>query len=156
MREECRYCNDRERAQDVARVAEPVHDRVPARSDAVADAGHGAIPQQAPGGCQEHEWGDWHLGDTSRQRYEVPYHRQQPAAEHAGALVARVPGFCPVEVRVGEEEVLAEMVHECPTPGPADDPRYTSPDDLAGGTDGYSRDEVQVPGGSQDAGEAEG
>src|SRR5579875_279947 len=146
--------DDGEHAEHVTGVAEAVHDALPLRADAVADPGHGAVPYQTARGGEDAESNEGYLGDPGGDGDEVADERDKPAAEDAEAGVALVPSFGPVEIVVGEQQVLAVPVHNPPPERAAKHPRNEGADHLSCGTNHDDGGKVKTALGSEHAGEA--
>jgi hypothetical protein len=140
---------------EIAGVAEALHDLVVAAAHPVSDSGHRAVPDEGAEEGEDPEADEGHLGHAGRDGDEVADHGNQPAGEDAPALPAAVPPLRPVQVTVREQHVAAVTVDEGPSAVAPDHPGDVRPDQLAGGTDDDDPWETQLVLVGQVAGESE-
>src|SRR5271165_5837614 len=112
--------NDREGAQDVARIAERLEHVLVAAAEAVPEGTQRRAPDGAADGGEEAELAERHLPETGGEGHEGAQQGNEAAEEDDGLTPPGEPGVGPVQVSVGQEQVLAEPVDERPTAVAAD------------------------------------
>ena len=110
--------DDRHREDHVSGDGEPVRDALPRTADPVADQRDHGHPDRRADEAEDAEEKRRHLAEASHDGHEGPHHRQRTADRDRPYAPPGEEALRPVDVRLGDQQVTAEPVHERPLAHP--------------------------------------